>query len=68
MMIEDDRKLLLAITDEPDVLEQTRLIHAFYADYNRAQRQSRSTLYFHLAMLCRLADAACTEGAERRRA
>lgn len=47
----EDKKRLQAIMEAIDPKELVRLIHAYYADADRADRTSRSQMYLHMGML-----------------
>jgi hypothetical protein len=50
-----DREMLAAIMDAPPTLAAA-LLHAYYADADRADRTPRGALYLHLGLLIGLID------------
>lgn len=46
-----DKKLALALMDEPDPEALARLMFAYYHDNGRADRTPRSTMYLHMGLL-----------------
>jgi hypothetical protein len=49
-----DRTDLAAIFAEPDPAAAARLVRAYYADYQRAERTPRGLLYLHLGFIAGL--------------